>query len=175
MKREFASLTPQEGLHVAIFIEERNAEIYQQFAELFAGFGDAASTEIAQIFLEMADEERRHGTELQRRYLERFGMQACSLTEDDLHDFIEVPRMLDGNIFAIARSQGTRPPRQQALRVALAAEQSALRYYVRLAQITKEPALRAFYQELAEFENEHNLELQRRLSEEEPAIGPAIA
>ena len=29
MKREFTSLTPQEALHVAIFIEERNAELYQ--------------------------------------------------------------------------------------------------------------------------------------------------
>ena len=31
MKRDFASLTPQEALHVAIFIEERNAEIYDRY------------------------------------------------------------------------------------------------------------------------------------------------
>src|ERR1039458_8868921 len=29
MKRSFTSLNPQEALHVAIFIEERNAELYR--------------------------------------------------------------------------------------------------------------------------------------------------
>src|SRR5207253_2455581 len=47
MKRDFASLTPQEALHVAIFIEERNAEIYHQFAEMFSEFHDPESLEIA--------------------------------------------------------------------------------------------------------------------------------
>ena len=40
MKKAFTSLTPQEALHVAIFIEERNAEVYQNFAEMFAEFRD---------------------------------------------------------------------------------------------------------------------------------------
>ena len=53
MKRSFASLTPQEGLHVAIFIEERNAEIYRNFAEMFAQFGDPDSLEISLAFREM--------------------------------------------------------------------------------------------------------------------------
>ena len=43
MKREFASLSAQEALHVAIFIEERNAEIYREFAEMFAEFRDPES------------------------------------------------------------------------------------------------------------------------------------
>ena len=47
MKRDFASLSAQEALHVAIFIEERNAEIYHQFAEMFAEFRDPESLEIA--------------------------------------------------------------------------------------------------------------------------------
>jgi len=33
MKREFTSLSPQEALHVAVFIEERNAALYHRFAE----------------------------------------------------------------------------------------------------------------------------------------------
>ena len=45
MKRDFASLTAQEALHVAIFVEERNAEIYHQFAEMFAEFHDPESLE----------------------------------------------------------------------------------------------------------------------------------
>jgi len=61
VKRSFASLTPQEALHVAIFIEERNAEIYRQFAEMFAEFRDPESLEIAAAFWDLFNEERRHG------------------------------------------------------------------------------------------------------------------
>src|SRR4029077_21136763 len=89
MKRDFASLTTQEALHVAIFIEERNAEIYHQFAEMFAGFRDAESLEIASTFWDMAAEERNHGTELQKRYFDRYGTRPCAITEDDIRDFIE--------------------------------------------------------------------------------------
>ena len=42
MKRDFASLSAQEALHVAIFIEERNADIYHQLAEMFAEFPGSA-------------------------------------------------------------------------------------------------------------------------------------
>jgi rubrerythrin len=64
MKRDFASLTAQEALHVAVFIEERNANIYSQFAEMFAEFRDPESLEIAAAFWEMSNDERRHGTML---------------------------------------------------------------------------------------------------------------
>ncbi len=103
MKREFASLTPQEGLHVAIFIEERNAELYRQFAELFAEFKDPESLEIAAVFVDMAQEERSHGTQLQERYMERFGTSSCAVTEDEIRDFIEVPRLDNSDLFAIVR------------------------------------------------------------------------
>ncbi len=36
MTRTFSSLNPQEALHAAIFVEERNAGIYQRFAEMFS-------------------------------------------------------------------------------------------------------------------------------------------
>ena len=93
MKRDFASLTAQEALHVAIFIEERNAEIYTQFAELFAEFRDAESLQIAQVFHEMAEEERHHGTMLQERYFERYGTQHCIITEENIRELIEVPKL----------------------------------------------------------------------------------
>ena len=43
MKRAFPSLDPQEALHAAIFIEERNAQLYQRFAEMFMEFHDAVA------------------------------------------------------------------------------------------------------------------------------------
>lgn len=165
MKREFSSLTAQEALHVAVFIEERNAEIYQQFAELFEEFKDSESHEIAHVFREMAEEERGHGTELQERYFERYGTQACAITDDEVSDFIEVPRLESGDIFAIVRSKAARDPRQKALEVALAAEKAALRYYARLTELTDDDDLRSLYFELTSFEGDHTSILERRLAE----------
>ena len=173
MKREFASLSPQEALHVAIFIEERNAEIYRQFAELFTEFKDSESAEIAQVFWDMAEEERSHGTELQERYFERYGTQACAVTEDEISDLIEVPRLESGEIFAIARSHAARLPSQKALEVALAAEKAALRYYVRLTERTFDPALRALYLELGTFEGNHTSLLEHKLAETRRTLGEA--
>ena len=96
MQRAFASLTPQEALHAAIFIEERNAEIYHRFAEMFTEFRDADSLEIASVFWDMAVEEKRHSSLLQVKYQERYGNASCSLTEEDLQEMIEVPRLEDG-------------------------------------------------------------------------------
>ena len=62
MKRSFASLNPQEALHVAIFIEERNADLYQQFADMFTEFADSESLVIAEVFQEMSAEERNHSS-----------------------------------------------------------------------------------------------------------------
>ena len=71
MKRDFASLTPQEALHVAIFIEERNAEIYHQFAELFAEFRDPESRVFCSPFWGLSHQARQHGPMLQKRYIDR--------------------------------------------------------------------------------------------------------
>jgi len=165
MKRDFASLSAQEALHVAIFIEERNAEIYHQFAEMFAEFRDPESLEIAATFWDMATEERKHGTLLQKRYFDRYGTRPCSITEDDIGDFIEVPRLENGDIFTISRLKVGRSPRQMALEVALAAEQNAERFYARLSEVAEDEELRGVYREFLEFENGHSDWLDKKLSE----------
>jgi rubrerythrin len=165
MKREFSSLTAQEALHVAIFIEERNAELYRQFAELFAEFKDPESLEIAQVFWDMCGEERSHGTQLQDRYFERFGTQACVVTDTDVRETIEVPRLEQSDIFAVARARGSASPRRVALQVALEAEQTAMRYYAQLIEKTRDKALRQAYTELASFEADHTEFLQRKVDE----------
>ena len=170
MKREFTSLTPQEALHVAIFIEERNAELYQQFAELFAEFKDPESLEIAQVFWDMAIEERGHGTLLQERYFERYGTQACVVTDEDVRELLEVPRLESGELFAIARGKGAIAPRKAALKVALEAEETAMRYYAHLIERTHDRNLRAVYAELANFEADHTEFLRRKLNEATRAV-----
>ncbi len=162
MKREFSSLTPQEALHVAIFVEERNASLYEQFASLFAQFKDAESFEMAAVFWDMAEEERTHSSQLQDRYLERYGEQTCLIQEDEVREVIEMPQ-LDNQIFAIAKAKVTPVPARNALGIALAAEVAAQRFYRRLVEITPDAELRSFYKELAVFEKEHTRDLELRL------------
>ena len=171
MKRSFASLNPQEALHVAIFIEERNAEIYHQFAEMFAEFHDPESLEVASAFWDMASDERQHGTLLQKRYFERYGTRPCAVTEDDISDFIEVPRLENGDIFTITKLKVGRSPREMALEVAAAAEQNALRFYTRLAETTEDAELKGLYAEFVEFESAHSGWLDRKLAEARRTTG----
>jgi rubrerythrin len=165
MKRDFASLSAQEALHVAIFIEERNAEIYHQFAEMFAEFRDPESLEIAAAFWDMATEERKHGTLLQKRYFDRYGIRPCAVTEEDISDFIEVPRLENGDIFTISKLKVGRSPREMALEIAMAAEQNALRFYARLSELTADEELRTLYKDFLDFEAGHTDWIEKKLSE----------
>jgi rubrerythrin len=156
----FTSLNAQEALHVAIFIEERNATVYHQFAELFSEFHDLASLEVASTFWEMAHEEREHGTLLQNLYLQRYGTAPCAITEEDIAEFIEVPNL--GEIGGLVGNpvRGDRSPRERALEIAISAEQNA--YYRRLSTETEDPQ-RSLYRDLAQFEGTHTEKLQRKL------------
>lgn len=163
MTRGFTSLKPQEALHAAIFIEERNAEVYQRFAAMFHEFGDAESLEIASVFWDMAVEEKRHSGVLQVSYQDRYGNARCALTEEDLQEMIEVPRLEDGDVFASAEST-QKSARQRALQVALAAEKNAHDYYARLVDETEDGPLRRLYTELSMMEDGHMIFLQSMLA-----------
>jgi rubrerythrin len=165
MKRSFAVLDAREALHAAIFIEERNAEVYHRFAEMFVEFGDSESLEIAGVFWEMAVEERRHSALLRGRYWEQYGATRCELTEEELLEFIEVPRLEDGDLPA-AGGDGKEGARHRALQVALQAELSAQRYYAKLSENTGEVALRRLYHELAAMEDGHVACLEDKLARE---------
>jgi len=165
MKREFSSLSPRETLHLAACVEQRNADLYRQFGELFEMFEDPESWEIASTFWDMAEEEERHGKVLEKRYRDRYGSEPCEITEDDVDDKLEVPKISSGEIFAIARAQVSAVPRNRALQIALIAEQAAMKFYSRLLQATNEPELRELYQELANDENDHIRSLRRRMTD----------
>jgi rubrerythrin len=168
MTRLFSSLTPQEALHVAISIEERNAAVYHRFAAMFAEFRDPESLEISSVFWDMAVEEKRHQEILQECYRERFGELGCTLTEDDVQEMIEVPRLDDGDVFAVVEANRTMA-RERALRVALEAEKRAHDFYARLVEQTSHEPLRRLYTELSMMEDSHVTYLQTML--EESAVG----
>jgi rubrerythrin len=155
MKRTFASLAPSEALHVAIFIEERNAEIYPNFADVFVQFGDPDSIDISLAFREMSIEEHRHSSRLQQRYFERYGSQSSSVTEDDISDLIEVPSLHSADVFGLRDTGNHISARQKAFAVALAAESSAADFYSRLADTTNDAEMRTFFQEFVDMEMQH--------------------
>jgi rubrerythrin len=161
MKRSFRSLSPQEALHVAVFIEERNAELYHHFAEMFVSFQDFASLEVAGVLWDMAVEERHHGSMLQERYRAQYGQMSCALTDADILEIIELPQ-LDEEIFDSANDVAAAHVR--ALKVALSAENQARSYYAELAETADEPTLRALYVELSSFEADHVEFIERRLA-----------
>lgn len=164
MKRRFSSLTAQEALHVAVFIEERNSEIYHRFAEMFVEFHDDESLEIASVFWEMAAEERQHSTMLQERYSEEYGGKACSLTDDDIYEFIELPRLQDSKVFLDAETGGP-GARERALEVGLKAETTARNFYSELAASASDMRQRELFASLASFEGDHVAYLERKLAE----------
>ncbi len=165
MKRTFDSLTDQEALHAAVFVEERNAEIYHRFAEMFVEFRDDDSLAIASVFWDMAAEERHHSTLLQNRYQELFGSQPCALTDDDIYEFIEVPRLEDADVFSGANAEDHRSPKERALQVGLMAEVGARNFYVDLIANCKDPRQKRLFSELADFEGEHVAFLERKLAD----------
>jgi len=165
VNRSFSSLNAQEALHVAIFIEERNARIYHEFAELFSEFHDTDSLEVASTFWEMAHEERQHGTLLQKLYFERYGNAACHVTEEDISEFIEVPKFEEITAIAASPNESSLSPRERALEIGLRAEQSALEYYRRLSSACDDPELRSVYRELAQLECTHTEFLQKKVAE----------
>jgi len=163
MTRAFTSLNPQEALHVAIFIEERNAEIYQRFADMFTEFRDPESLEIASVFWDMSVEEKRHSSQLQGRYQERYGNASCALTEEDLQEMIEVPRLESSDLFP-AVELGKSMARERALKVALDAEKNAQDFYSQLVERTEDGALQRLYIELSVMEDGHVTYLQDMLA-----------
>ncbi len=171
MKRSFASLDPQEALHVAIFVEERNAELYHRFAEMFVEFRDSESLEIAGIFWEMAVEEKNHSSLLQNKYMEEYGSSRCTMTEEDLVEWIEVPNLEDGDIFAATCEGRTTSVRERALQVALKAELGAQRYYAGLVENTQEGPLRRLYCELTKMEDNHVAYIQLKLAPQPASDG----
>lgn len=163
MTRVFSSLSPQEALRVAVFIEERNADIYQRFAEMFTEFRDPDSLEIANVFWDMSVEEKRHSILLQGKYRERYEDASCSLTEEDVRELIEVPKLESGEVFEAVEAVMA-GPRQRAIRVALDAEKSAQNFYAQLVKNTEEGELRHLYSELAAMEDGHVRYLQGMLA-----------
>lgn len=160
MPRRFSSLSPAEVLQAAVSIEQRNADVYQRFAEMFTEFGDPDSRDIAEVFKEMSDEEQGHRSLLEEKYVAGFGALQKALTEDELTELVEVPKLNSANVFSCASDVTAR---ERALHCALQAEHSAQQFYEKLVEETPEGPLRKLFSELAQMEDGHVAFLENRL------------
>ena len=113
----------------------------------------------------MAAEERHHSTLLQNRYEELFGTQPCTLTDDDIYEFVEIPRLDDVDVFSVASANDHRSPKERALLIGLTAELGAKRFYADLIEACKDPRQKRLFNELADFEGEHVAFLERKIAD----------
>ena len=161
MPRNFSSLSPSEVLQAGISIEQRNADIYHRFAEMFTEFGDEESLEIASVFWEMAVEERGHRALLEEKYVRAYGPLSATFTEHELCELVEVPKLETTDIFG---SSSEASARERALLVALEAEICAQQFYADLAGQTPKGPLRDIFQDLAQMEDSHVTILESKLT-----------
>jgi rubrerythrin len=157
MRRSLAELSPQEILWVALRIEERNARIYENYAEMFEWY----EPDVARTFREMAREEREHGRRLGVMYAERYEDAVCDLTEEEIREIVEAPVFEDGEAFIYDRAR-----RRHAFEVGREAERRARAFYAEMAERATDAAVRALFRELAEIESEHEALLAQKLAED---------
>jgi rubrerythrin len=147
----------------AIQIEARNGAIYDSLAQLFRGYGDS----VADLFREMAAEERQHGAQLDERYRERFG--PVPSPEEEPKEVIEAADLDDPEAL-IFDSMSI----EQALMTGHCTERAAREFYRREASRASDPDLETAYRELAEFEETHVRLLNEKLLQRQSAGGGAM-
>lgn len=140
-RKSLRQLSTREVLALAIANEEEDSRIYQAFAEhLHAEFPATA-----QLFEEMAGEERGHRNMLYALYQQRFGEYLPPIRREDVRDFLRrrpIWWTLNLGIDHIRRE-------------AQAMEEQAATFYERAAGQTSDLAVRQLFTELAETERQH--------------------
>lgn len=139
---DLSKLSLMDALDLAKLIEMEACHRYQMFA---AQLGRTGGYDAGAFFASMAENEAKHGQELEARREKLFGDTPARLTLDDLFD-VEAPEM-----GAVQRSMSTR----QAFEVGLEAEQKAHDFYdMALPGITDDD-VRDLFIELRDEEIEH--------------------
>jgi rubrerythrin len=156
---DFASLSLQDALDLAVLVEEEAQERYLDFVDQMERHhtGDAA-----RFFATMARNEQKHGEELRARRRSLFGDAPSRMKRSMLWD-VEAPDYDEPRAFMSAR---------RAMQVALASETKAHEFFVRALPHVSDPEVRRLFQELRDEELLHQSlvrEAMRSLPEgEEP-------
>ena len=156
---DLSKLSLMDALDLAKLIEMEACHRYQMFA---SQIGRSGGYDAGAFFASMAENEAKHGQELEARRKTLFGDAPAKLTLDDLYD-VEAPDMGEPR-----RGMST----LQAFEVGLAAEKKAYDFYdLALPGIT-DADVRELFTELRDEEAEH-VEMLRKAMAELPSTASA--
>ena len=139
---DLSKLSLMDALDLAKLIEMEACHRYQMFA---AQLGRTGGYDAGAFFASMAENEAKHGQDLEARRKELFGDTPARLTLDDIYD-VEAPEM-----GAPRRGMST----VEAFEVGLAAEQKAYDFYDMALPGITDPEVRTLFTELRDEETEH--------------------
>jgi len=139
---DLSKLSLMDALDLAKLIEMEACHRYQMFA---SQLGRTGGYDAGAFFAGMAENEAKHGQELEARRKTLFGDAPARLTLDDLYD-VEAPEM-----GAPHRGMST----LQAFEVGLEAEKKAHDFYDMALPGITDPDVRELFTELRDEETEH--------------------
>jgi rubrerythrin len=158
---DLSKLSLMDALDLAKLIELEACHRYQMFA---SQIGRTGGYDAGAFFATMAENEAKHGQELEARRKTLFGDAPARLTLDDLYD-VEAPDM-----GAPRRGMST----VQAFEVGLAAEKKAYDFYdMALTGITNSE-VRELFTELRDEETEHVEMLKEAMAKLPESAGAEI-
>ena len=139
---DLSKLSLMDALDLAKLIEMEACHRYQMFAKQL---GHTGGYDAGAFFASMAENEAKHGQELEARRKEMFGDKPAKVTLDDLYD-VEAPEM-----GAPHRGMSI----MQAFEIGLAAEKKAHDFYDMALPGVTDPEVRELFTELRDEETEH--------------------
>jgi erythrin-vacuolar iron transport family protein len=139
--RSFESLNENELLALAVWQEEEDSRVYDQFAAHLQTSYPAS----AEIFKRMKHEEEEHCRRLTEMYHQKFGPHIPLIRRQDVRGFIRRRSVW------LASSLGLETIRKQAEMM----EAETARFYHRAAERARDPAVRQLLEKLAEEESGH--------------------
>ena len=139
---DFATLDLMDALDLAVLIEVEAYERYKMFA---AQLGHRFTGDAADVFASMAENEAKHGKDLEERRKAMFGKVPMRVSRDDLFD-VEAPE--------VGAPRSNMSP-LKAFEVALSSEQKAYDFYDRALAHIANPEIQALFTELRDEETEH--------------------
>ena len=158
---DLSKLNLMDALDLATLIELEAHRRYKMFA---AQLGRGGGYDAGAFFANMAENEAKHGRELEARRKARFGDTPARVTLDDLFD-VEAPEM-----GAPRRGMST----VRAFEIGLAAEKKAYDFYDMALPGITDPEVRALFVELRDEETEHVKKLEEEMAKLPPSASKEV-
>jgi rubrerythrin len=156
---DFADLSLQDTLDLAVAIEEEARERYLEFVDQMSRHH---TPEAAQFFDRIASSELTHAERIRKRRHAIFGQSEVTVDRSLVYD-VEAPEYHQVRAFMTVH---------RALEVALESERKAFRFYDRALETVDDAEVRRLFEDLREQEVLHQqliLEFRERLPDEDDA------